>query len=78
MLKSILSTLSDSELISIAEEVNNSEVSKDSIIAQLKSKSNTQDGSDSVSVQIEQLPILVCLELSIRLKNANLVRCKCD
>lgn len=77
MIKSILSTLSDTEVISIAEELNNSEIKISTIVDQLISKSN-ESATIISQIEVDGLPKIVAAELASRLRMSNSMRCKCD
>ncbi len=70
----ILKTLSDTELIALAVEINNPEISNEMILSQLSSKSNSTNNDISISDFSDKLSY----ELSLRLMTSNASRCKCD
>lgn len=73
----ILKTLSDTELCALAAEVNNPRVNNASIVSQLTSKSNLDDNSDLFREVVMSFPEMLSYELSLRLLDSNLSRCKC-
>lgn len=78
MIKNILKTLSDTELISIAKQLSNVEINEQMIYAQIVSKSNENDTIEKMYSEMNSdkfrgtLPRLVAFELAIRLQE-NLV-----
>lgn len=70
----ILKTLSDTELIALAVEINNPEISNEMILSQLLSKSNSANNDILISDFSDKLSY----ELSLRLMSSNASRCKCD
>lgn len=67
----ILKTLSDTELIVLAEEVNNPDISNLDILEQLFSKANYNfNKSDLYSEIVNRLSENLCFELSKRLRES--------
>lgn len=67
----ILKTLSDTELIVLAEEVNNPDISNMDILEQLFSKANYNfNKSDLYSEIVNSLSENLCFELSKRLRES--------
>jgi hypothetical protein len=67
----ILKTLSDTELIVLAEEVNNPDISNVDILEQLFSKANYNfNKSDLYSEIVNSLSENLCFELSKRLRES--------
>lgn len=67
----ILKTLSDTEIIVLAEEINNPDISNFDILEQLFSKANYNfNKSDLYNEIVEKLPENLCLELSKRLRDS--------
>lgn len=67
----ILKTLSDTELIVLAEEVNNPEIQNLAILEQLFNKANYNfNKADLYNEIVQNLPQELCLELSVRLKES--------
>jgi hypothetical protein len=92
ILQEIIHTLSDTELIVLAEEINNPKISKETIFNQIMAKSNKTQVSNSSWDKltkflsyidptdpkgIKELPELLALEISKRLKSSNIMKCKC-
>ncbi len=75
--KEILKTLSDTELCALADEVNNPMVRNIDILNQLLSKSNLEDNSEVLEEVVTSFPEKLSYELSLRLLESNLSRCKC-
>jgi len=71
----ILKTLSDTELIALAAEINNPAIPNEMILSQLLSKSNSIDNKD---VSISDFSDKLSYEISLRLMLSNASRCKCD
>jgi hypothetical protein len=65
MIKEILKTLSDTEIVVIANEINNPDISNLSIYKQLMGKENDGDVIDSDD--FDKLPSSIINELAIRL-----------
>mgnify|MGYP000866134771 CR=1 FL=1 len=68
-ISNILRTLSDTELIVLAEEINNPNVQMDVILSQLSSKSNVSN-EDLSKMPTSWLSESLSYELSLRLKIA--------
>lgn len=67
----ILKTLSDTELIVLAEEVNNPDISNMDILEQLFSKANYNFNKSDLYIEVvNKLPENLCLELSERLRES--------
>lgn len=73
--KEILRTLSDTELIALASEVNNPNISNEMILGQLMGKSNDLNNDPNL---LHRFPEMLSYELSLRLRSSNEIRCKCD
>jgi hypothetical protein len=74
MIKEILNTLSDTEIMSIAEQLSNEEISEQMIYKQIISKSNNNNTLDEMFNEMNSdkfrgtLPRLVAVDLAIRLR----------
>jgi hypothetical protein len=82
MIKNILKTLSDTELMSIAEQLSNVEINEQMIYRQIVSKSNVNDTIEKMYYEMNSdgirgtLPRLVAVELSSRLREKNMIYIK--
>jgi hypothetical protein len=77
MIKNILKTLSDVEIMSVAEQLANEEVNEQMVYRQIVSKSNCNDTLEKMYSEMNSdnfrgtLPRFVALELSNRLRYKN-------
>lgn len=77
MIKNILRTLSDVEIMSIAEQLSNEDINEQMVYRQIVSKSNCNDTLEKMYSEMNSdnfrgtLPRFVALELANRLKIKN-------
>jgi hypothetical protein len=80
MIKDILITLSDTELIVIAEQLSNTQINEQMIYRQIVSKSNINSSIEDIYDEMNSdrfrgtLPRFVAFELSKRLREKNMLK----